>query len=125
MRFLIDMNLSPRWCAVFQAKGWTADHWSTIGAFDATDHEIMRWAEAHDSIVFTNDLDFGAILAATGTNAPSVIQVRSQDVFPETLGTRVVATIQSHQASLTAGALMIIDDQRERVRILPLRRIDE
>jgi predicted nuclease of predicted toxin-antitoxin system len=125
MRFLIDMNLSPRWCAVYQAVGWTADHWSTIGAFDATDHEIMQWTAAHDCIVFTHDLDFGAILAATGTNGPSVIQVRCQDVFPETLGTRVVATVRSHQASLVAGALMVIDDQRARVRILPLRQIDE
>ncbi len=42
----------------------------------------MEWAKTNSHIVFTHDLDFGAILAATNAIAPSVIQVRTQDVMP-------------------------------------------
>jgi predicted nuclease of predicted toxin-antitoxin system len=40
--------------------------------------EIKSWARAHGAIVFTHDLDFGAMLAATKANAPSVIHVCKQ-----------------------------------------------
>jgi len=63
MKFVIDMNLSPIWVDAFLKKGWEAIHWSTIGANNAPDHEIMSWARENKYIVFTHDLDFGAILA--------------------------------------------------------------
>ncbi len=65
MNILIDMNLSPEWCQVFASIGWKAYHWSTIGDLRAADHTLMQWALEHDCIVFTHDLDFGALLAAT------------------------------------------------------------
>jgi hypothetical protein len=63
-------------------------------------------------VVFTNDLDFGAILAATRAAAPSVIQVRAQDVTPEHL-----SEIRQHEAILQRGALITIDESRLRSRI--------
>lgn len=45
----------------------------------------MAWARANDYIVFTHDLDFGAMLALTNAESPSVIQVRTQDVTPPIL----------------------------------------
>ena len=53
------MNLSPNWCGYLNAEGHDAIHWSEVGPPQTTDVEIMRWAS-----VLTNDLDFGAILAA-------------------------------------------------------------
>ena len=46
----------------------------------------MEYARNHDYIVFTHDLDFGTILAATNTDTPSVIQVRTKDTLPEVIG---------------------------------------
>lgn len=80
MKIVIDMNLSPQWVTVLHNHGLTAVHWSTIGNPSAPDTEIMEWALNNAHIVFTHDLDFGAILSATQANAPSVIQVRTQDV---------------------------------------------
>jgi predicted nuclease of predicted toxin-antitoxin system len=37
MKILIDMNLSPSWCAVFRAEGWEAIHWSEVGDYTASD----------------------------------------------------------------------------------------
>ena len=73
MKFVIDMNLSPSWVKVFQDWGWEVVHWSSIGSADAPDHEILVWAKQNQVIVFTHDLDFGSILAATHADAPSVI----------------------------------------------------
>jgi len=122
LQILIDMNLSPRWVEVLERHGYTVRHWSSIGAFNAADSEILQWAKANDHVVFTHDLDFGAILAATKAEGPSVIQVRTQRVSPEDLESVVVELLASHAARLKAGALIIADETSRRVRILPLRR---
>jgi predicted nuclease of predicted toxin-antitoxin system len=72
MKLLVDMNLSPRWIEVLTDAGVQAVHWSTLGAKNATDFEIMVYAGANDYVVITHDLDFGAILAATHGKKPSV-----------------------------------------------------
>ena len=82
MKILIDMNLPPTWVTVIEEAGHAAVHWSTIGSSNAPDREIFAWAKAKGYVLFTHDLDFGAILAATDTKAPSVIQIRTQDVTP-------------------------------------------
>ena len=94
MRVLIDMNLSPDWVAVLDAAGLEAKHWSQIGRPDAPDRAIPEYARTHDYVLFTHDLDFGAILAATQMVAPSVFQVRTQDVDPASLGPTVISVRQ-------------------------------
>lgn len=121
MKILIDMNLSPRWSDVLRRHGWEAVHWSTVGDPRAPDRAIMTWARDNGHIVFTHDLDFGVLLASTRANAPSVLQVRTQDVTPEHLESLVVAVLRQHEAELDAGALVTVDEVRSRVRILPLR----
>ena len=85
----------------------------------ATDEVIMSWARENRYVVFTYDLDFGVLLALTQAESPSVIQVRTQDVFPEVLGTRLVKVLQEHQATLEIGALLTVDEAKARVRVLP------
>ena len=63
MNLLVDMNLSPRWIGMLTYAGIEATHWSTLGAKNAPDSEIMACANANDYVVLTHDLDFGAILA--------------------------------------------------------------
>ena len=114
------MNISPRWADLLNAAGHVAVHWSDIGNPCAPDDELFRWASANDHVVFTADLDFGAILAATSAQAPSVFQVRAQDISPATLGPLVVSTLESYQAELRQGALITVDRRRARVRVLPI-----
>lgn len=64
-------------------------------------------------------MDFSALLAATQAEGPSVIQVRAQDIRPETLGHVVIQVIEQFREELVQGALISIDPQRARVRILP------
>jgi predicted nuclease of predicted toxin-antitoxin system len=85
MKLLIAMNLSPRWCAILQAEDCDSLHWSDVGDATAPDHEIMNFPSHDQRVVLTHDLDFGAMLAATKATGPSVVQVRTQDVRPQTL----------------------------------------
>lgn len=120
LTLLIDMNLPPAWVERFAREGWTAVHWSEVGDARATDAMVMERARTHGQVVFTHDLDFGAILANRKATGPSVIQVRAQNVTPESLGDLVVAAIRDHAQSLEAGALITIDESTMRVRVLPI-----
>jgi len=121
MKIVIDMNLSPEWEDVFHLSPHAATHWSRVGALDAPDEEILSWARAHEHIVPTHDLDFGAILAATGADSPSVLQVRAQDVTPVHLGPLVLSVLRQFEDELRAGVLISIDEAGSRARILPIR----
>ena len=125
MKFLIDMNLSPRWCAALSAVGWDSVHWSQVGQATAADHQVMQAAATDGRIVLTHDLDFGAMLAATRASRPSVVQVRTQDVRVETLAPLLVPVLRQYENELSSGALLIIDEAKSRVRLLPLMRKPE
>ena len=121
MKLLVDMNLSPRWVAVLADAGIEAAHWSTLGAHDAADAAIMTYANTNDYVVLTHDLDFSAILAATQGEKPSVVQIRAEDVSPDVIGTQVIAALRQMASELDEGALLTIDPDRTRLRVLPLR----
>jgi len=114
------MNLSPDWAPFLSENGFEAVHWSLIGAFNAPDTEIMKWARDNSWVVFTHDLDFGILLAHSKDGSPSVIQVRTQDVSPEHLGPIVIRALRAHGEVLQSGALLTVDESRSRVRVLPI-----
>jgi predicted nuclease of predicted toxin-antitoxin system len=124
MKLLVDMNLSPRWIGVLADAGIEAVHWSTLGANDAADSEIMVYANSHDYVVLTHDLDFGAILAATHGEKPSVVQIRAEDVSPDVIGKQVIAALRQMVSELEEGALLTVDPNRTRLRVLPLQSRD-
>jgi predicted nuclease of predicted toxin-antitoxin system len=117
---LVDMNLSPDWVERLSSAGYDVVHWSGVGDPRATDQEIMRWAVEHQRTVITHDLDFGAVLAATQASAPSVVQLRAADVLPDATAERVIRTLSEFDADLQAGAIVSVEIDRARVRILPL-----
>lgn len=120
MKILIDMNLSPEWVEEFKFHEIEAVHWSAVGKFDAPDAIIMEWARKNDFIVFTHDLDFGTALALTKTEKPSVIQVRTQNVTVLHLSKMVIPTLKAYIDLFEKGALLVIDEDKNRIRILPL-----
>ena len=124
MKLLVDMNLSPRWVGFLQSQGFEAVHWSDVGAPTATDAEILDVARREGMIVLTHDLDFGAILASSGDTAPSVVQIRADNLSPEGIGTDVVAALQKLSDDLSAGSLVTIEPGRPRARLLPIKKAD-
>jgi predicted nuclease of predicted toxin-antitoxin system len=120
MRLLIDMNLSPKWAEFLAAAGFEAAHWSALGAANAPDPEIMMFAMANGYVVLTHDLDFGSILAATGSLGPSVVQVRAENLSPIVIGNQIVSALHQAHEAIAAGALVTVNIERARITMLPI-----
>lgn len=120
LKLLLDMNLSPDWVPFLTNAGFGAVHWSSVGPANAADAELMSWARTNALVVFTNDLDFSALLAMTRGTGPSVLQIRLQDLLPDTTGATVLSVLRQHESMLDAGAIVTLTDNGTRVRVLPL-----
>ena len=80
----------------------------------------MDWAVENGHIVFTHDLDFGTMLALTHAKGPSVLQVRSENILPDHLEDLVLEALKQYDADLASGALVVVDENKRRVRVLPI-----
>lgn len=96
-------------------------HWSTVGAPNAPDRELLDHAIAERRVIVTQHLYFGTILAVGGLDSPSVIQFRSQAVLPESAGPGPLSAVAAAQEHLLSGALVTVDTSGHRVSILPIR----
>lgn len=114
------MNLTPTWVEYLATRHIQGAHWSQVGDPKALDPEIMRFEKDNRMIVFTHDLDFGNILAVTNARGPSVIQARVEDPVPAVIGEDVVSAIIDYADYLERGALITLDPEKLRVRILPI-----
>lgn len=120
MKIVVDMNLSPDWVAIFQRNGIDSTHWSDIGDPRAADRVILKWAGDHQQIVLTHDLDFGTALALTHATGPSVVLLRAQDNLPKGSEATVIEVLRHYESELASGAILVIDEHRSKVRLLPL-----
>ena len=120
MKILLDMNLSPAWAPVLNQAGFQCRHWRDVGDVAAPDTTVMSWARDHGYIVFTHDLDFGTLLATTGANGPSVLQVRVANPTPDAIGHDVIRLLNLRRDLFNRGVLVTLDKARARVRVLPL-----
>lgn len=120
MKLLVDMNLSPDWIPMLQARNWQARHWSDIGASNAPDTELLAWARENDHVIMTQDLDFSQLLFNTGDFGPSVALLRMKDEFDPSSRENVFRALHLAQDALEAGALLTISGSRARLRKLPV-----
>jgi predicted nuclease of predicted toxin-antitoxin system len=121
VKLLVDMNLSPSWIDRLARHGFEAVHWSTIGAATAPDVEILTWANEHQFVVITNDLDFSAILDEGAGVVPILVQIRTQDLLSDVAVSIVAKALEAHREDIERGALLSIDEAGMRVRMLPLK----
>jgi len=120
MKVLLDMNLPITLAVLLKGKGVDSTHWFNIGAPDAKDTEIMKYARDNDYIVASCDLDFSAILAVTHGQKPSVVQIRAQGLHTEKTAEIIVSALLQNANELKKGAILSIDTKKARVRLLPL-----
>jgi predicted nuclease of predicted toxin-antitoxin system len=109
VKILLDMNLSPDWVPFLGNAGFDTVHWSAVGDPRASDSELMAWARANGYLVFTHDMDFGSLLAATRAKGPSVRQVRVKNTMPSAIGADVVRVLHLRREAIERGALVTID----------------
>lgn len=121
-RFVVDMNLSPKWARALRLQGWDAVHWSEVGNQDDEDEHIAKWAADNAAVVLTQDRDFAEILALTNADAPSTVLLRTRAVRVEQLAARLMPLLREAEDALNDGALLVLRAGSERLRLLPLNR---
>ena len=125
MKLLLDMNLSPKLAGILISKGIEAKHWWLIGASDAKDTEIMKYAFDNNYVVLTCDLDFSTILSVTHQQKPSVIQLRRLNVENIKIAEVIASVLPKYKNDLESGAILTIDTRKARLRLLPLNVVNE
>jgi predicted nuclease of predicted toxin-antitoxin system len=123
MRFLADMNISMLVVEWLRSQSFDTWHLREKGLQRLENGEIFRRAGQEGRIVLTWDLDFSEIVASTGGNA-SVIVFRLRVRVPQHMIRRLSAVLEESAAALEHGAIIMVEDTRYRVRLLPLRRLD-
>jgi predicted nuclease of predicted toxin-antitoxin system len=118
MKLVVDMNLSIDWVSALRAVDIEAVHWATIGPHEASDESIMVWAHANGAIVLTRDLDFATMLTMQGLASPSIIQLRIDQVRPERHLSLVQRALSLYRPHLEKGAIVTLEEERMRVRVL-------
>lgn len=104
-----------------RAAGHDAVHLRDECLIQLPDSAITAKAVAEGRIVLTFDLDFGDILAAAGSEAPSVVIFRLRNQTPGAVNPRLFRVIGDCAEELALGAIVIVEDHGFRLRRLPIR----
>lgn len=121
MKFLADMGVADDTVEALRALGHNIVHARDCGLRNTPDAEILAVAQVEGRTVLTFDLDFGDLLAAAGESLPSVVLIRTQNQRPTGVTPKVLDVVERFGPDLQAGALIVVEDARFRLRRLPLR----
>ncbi len=120
MKFLADMGVSPLTVEVLRQQGYDAVHLSLQGLERLPDSDILEKAKRENRVVITFDLDFGELLAASSDLLPSVIIFRLKTTVPDFVTARLLAVVAECADDLLGGAIVTVEDNRYRLRRLPI-----
>jgi predicted nuclease of predicted toxin-antitoxin system len=124
LKFLIDESVSPLVARELASAGHDATHVHGIGLTGASDRRILEHAASEDRVLVTLDTDFGALIAHSGSSVPSVILFRGEVTRrPLAQVELLLANLDQVTEDVTAGAVVVIGDERVRVRRLPIERL--
>ena len=114
------MGVSHATLIWLRANGHDSAHVADLGMKTAPDDEILALALRERRVVLTFDLDFGDILAASRGGAPSVIVFRLSCARPDKVNAQLEGVLRDASVALDEGAIVVVEDQRHRVRKLPI-----
>ena len=121
MRFLVDECLPTRVASQRCLHGHDAMHVADLGLCGAPDEQVMGAAAAQRRVLISADTDFGELLAIGKLVARSVILLRGA-VTTADHRLRLVSNLDQIGTELDAGAIVVLTDQRIRIRLLPIVR---
>jgi predicted nuclease of predicted toxin-antitoxin system len=121
LRFLADMGVSLKICHWLRNNGHDTIHLCEEGLQRLDNGAIFQKAFAEQRIVLTFDLDFGEILAGSGSDLVSVIVFRLHNTRASHVIDRLQTVMESSAESLVKGAIVMVEEGRHRVRHLPLK----
>lgn len=121
MKFLVDNSLSPRLSTGLSEAGHDAIHVREIGLAAAADEVIFDYASSENRILIAADTNFGTILTQRREDKLSVILFRrGTERRPEQQLSLLLTNLTLLQDHLEIGSIIVIEQQRIRVRPLPI-----
>jgi predicted nuclease of predicted toxin-antitoxin system len=120
MKFLADMPISPKTVMYLRSLGHDVYRISEKGLYRAKDHDIVEIAVIENRVILTMDLDFAAIIAISHMAIPSTVIFRVMDESYENINALLENILPRVEKELLGGAIVIIEDDRFRVRSLPI-----
>jgi predicted nuclease of predicted toxin-antitoxin system len=115
------MGVSGTPVQALREGGYDALHLRELGLQKLPNDQILRKARDENRIVLTFDLDFGDLLAASDGDTPSVVLFRMRNQTPGAVTPRLLEILEACTDTLGAGALIVVEDHRYRVRRLPIQ----
>lgn len=121
MRFLLDESVSPLVRDALTEGGLDVVHVNDIGLTSAPDPAVLDAAVSEGRVLISLDTDFGALVAHFRARPPSVILFRGRVTHrPTAQAALILDNLEQLAEDLEAGAIVVIGDDRIRVRRLPI-----
>ena len=120
MRFLVDACVDigvDRW---LREQGHESIHLRDQGLQELPDGEIFSKADSENRVIVTIDLDFSEIISFSHGSIVSTITFRVRNTRGAFLVRRLEDVLPAVAGFLERGAIVIIEDARYRVRLIPI-----
>jgi len=121
VKFLLDMGISIHLIPELRSDGFEAAHIADLSAGTLPDAEILARAREEGYVLLVHDLDFPALMAASGSRSPSVVVFRLKNMRPENVLSFFRKVLATAKEDLEQGAIVSVTEGTIRVRSLPLR----
>lgn len=119
------MNVDIRVVDWLRSQGHDATHLRDEGLHRMPNGEIFEKALSEDRVVLTSDLDFGEIAATLDKTSGKVLLLRLQNSRAANVINRLTNVLPRVEHDLAAGAVVIVEESRHRVRPLPIGRASQ
>lgn len=120
MKFLLDMGLARSTVDFLRRQEYDAVHLREQGLQRMDDYDIVSKARTEGRVILTHDLDFGRIIALSQSHLPSLITFRLSNMQPHQVNRYLTEVLDRFADQLESGALVSVNEQAIRVRLLPI-----